>query len=86
MDEEVTIVYLNNSEKIIRFVSESNNVFNQRLNLLSLMEKDNISWKEAHKLSKIWYNIKFNGAKYNSDLYKKYLHYNEKLSNKKLSN
>jgi hypothetical protein len=79
MDEEVTIVYLNNQEKITKFFSESNLVFNQRIEIIRLMEKDNIKWKEAHKLSKIWYNIKFNNAKYNSDLYKKYLHY-ENLS------
>jgi hypothetical protein len=79
MDEEVTIVYLNNQEKLTKFFTESNLVFNQRIEIIRLMEKDNIKWKEAHKLSKIWYNIKFNNAKYNSDLYKKYLHY-ENLS------
>ena len=34
---------------------------------------------ESQKLSKIWYNIKFNGAKYNTELYKKYLHYDKLL-------
>ena len=79
MDEEVTIIYLNKSEKITKFVSESDKTFNKRLELIRLIEKDNLLWKEAHKLSKIWYNIKLNNAKYNSDLYKKYLHYDELL-------
>ena len=79
MDEEVSIIYLNKSEKITKFISESEKTFNQRVELVRLMEKDNLIWKEAHKLSKIWYNIKLNNAKYNSDLYKKYLHYDELL-------
>ena len=79
MDEEVTIIYLNKSEKMTKFISESNKTFNKRNELIRLMENDNLSWKEAHKLSKIWYNIKLNNAKYNSDLYKKYLHYDELL-------
>jgi len=79
MDEEVIIVYLDKSEKITKFISESETIFNKRIELIRLMEKDNILWKEAQKLSKIWYNIKFNGAKYNNELYKKYLHYDKLL-------
>ena len=79
MSEEITIMYLNKSEKMTKFVTESENTFNIRVELIKLMEKDNLPWKEAHKLSKIWYNIKLNNAKYNNDLYKKYLHYNKLL-------
>lgn len=79
MDEEMLIVYLNKSVKITKFITESNKTFNKRNELIFLMEKDNIPWKEAHKLSKIWYNIKLNNAKYSSDLYKKYLHYDKLL-------
>lgn len=77
--EEVTILYLNKSEKITKFISESEKTFNKRIQLIKLMEKDNILWKEAHKLSKIWYNIKLNNSKYDSELYKKYLHYDKLL-------
>ena len=69
--EEIPILYMNKSEKITKFVSESNKTFNQRLELIKLMEKDNIVWKETHKLSKIWYNIKLNNVKYNSEFYNK---------------
>ena len=79
MSEEITIIYLNKPEKMTKFVTESENTFNIRVELIKLMEKDNLPWKEAHKLSKIWYNIKLNNAKYNNDLYKKYLHYNKLL-------
>jgi hypothetical protein len=77
---EISIIYLNKSEKITKFISESEQTFNDRIELIKLMEKDNILWKEAHKLSKIWYNIKLNNAKYNTDLYKKYLYYNKLLN------
>ena len=79
MDEEVIIIYLDKSEKMTKFISESDTTFNKRIEVIRLMEKDNILWKEAQKLSKIWYNIKFNGAKYNTELYKKYLHYDKLL-------
>lgn len=79
MDEEVTIVYLNKSVKMTKFIPESDKTFNKRNELIRLMEKDNLSWKEAQKLSKIWYNIKLNNAKYNLDLYKKYLYYDKLL-------
>jgi hypothetical protein len=82
MNEEITIVYLDKSEKMTKFITESESIFNERVELIRLMEKDEISWKEAHKLSKIWYNIKLNNAKYNIDLYKKYLHYDELLQKK----
>jgi len=77
---EIPIIYLNKSEKITKFISESDQTFNNRIELIRLMEKDNILWKEAQKLSKIWYNIKLNNAKYNNELYKKYLHYNKLLN------
>jgi len=77
MVEEISITYLNKTEKITKFISESENIFNKRIKLIRLMEKDNILWKEAHKLSKIWYNIKINNTKYNVELYKKYLYYDK---------
>lgn len=79
MHKELPITYLNKLVNITKFTSESNYCFNKRIELIRLIEKDNIPWKEAHKLSKIWYNIKLNNAKYNSDLYKKYLHYDKLL-------
>ena len=49
MDEEVTIVYLNNEEKIIKYFSESKQVFNQRIDIIRLMEKDNTKIKNGFK-------------------------------------
>ena len=80
MNDEISIIYLNKSEKITKFIMESESTFNKRIELIRHIEKDNLPWKEAHKLSKIWYNIKINNAKYDSNLYKKYLHYDELLN------
>lgn len=76
MEEELNITYLNNSEKIIRFNSESNNRFNERLKIIKIFESKKLKWKEANKLSKIWYNIKYNKCKYSPNIYKLYIYYN----------
>jgi hypothetical protein len=85
MDQELSITYLNNNEKIIHYNSESKNRFNQRLSFIKILENNNITWKEANKLSKIWYNIKFNKCKYQPELYKKFIHYDKLLDASKIT-
>lgn len=82
MDEEILITYLNKSEKIIKFNSESNKRFNERIAFIRILETEHLPWKEANKLSKIWYNIKFKNMKYMQPLYKDFLHYNELFEKK----
>jgi hypothetical protein len=77
MDEEKTIKYLNNNESFVQYNYESNKRFNQRIKFIKILENNNIKWKDALKLSKIWYNIKFNGCKYMPTLYNQYLKYNK---------
>ena len=70
------IKYKNKDETIIQFMSESNEIFNSRLDILKKLEKDDIEWKEALKISKIYYNVKFKNCKYSNQVYflvKKYL-------------
>jgi hypothetical protein len=69
MDIELKIIYLNNQETIIKFCSESNKRFNQRIKLIKILENNNLKWKEAHKISKIWYNIIYNKCKYLQNIY-----------------
>lgn len=69
MDIELKIIYLNNQETIIKFCSESNKRFNQRVKLIKILENNNLKWKEAHKISKIWYNIIYNKCKYLQNIY-----------------
>lgn len=71
-----TIKYNNKDENIIQFFSESDEQFNYRLDLLKKLEEENIDWKEALKLSKIYFNVKFKNCKYTPQVYhmiKKYL-------------
>ena len=70
------IKYNNKDETIIKFLSESNENFNSRLEVIKKFEEDKLEWKEALKLSKIYSNIKFKKCKYSPQIYfsiKKYL-------------
>jgi len=79
MDEELTINYLNKNEKILKYNCESNKRYSDRLSFIKVLEKEKIKWKDAQKLSKIWYNIKFNKCKYLPQIYKQFVFYNSKL-------
>ena len=70
------ITYLNKEVEITQFLSESDEHFQARLDLLKKLEKDNINWKDANKLSKIFYNTKYKKCRYTPMVYnmiKKYL-------------
>jgi hypothetical protein len=63
------IIYENKSVDILQFISESENQFQQRLEYIKTIENKNIIWKEANRLSKVWYCIKFKKCKYSPELY-----------------
>ena len=63
------IKYLDINISIIQFLCESDEQFNSRLELIKKLEKKKIEWKQAEKLSKIYYNIKFKKCKYISIIY-----------------
>ena len=71
------IIYNNKKEELLRYYSESDKRLNERLKFIKILENDKLEWKEAHKLSKIWYNIKYNKCKYQPILYQQYLKYNK---------
>jgi hypothetical protein len=79
MDEEINITYQNKSEKIIKFNSESKKRFNERIKFIRVLENKNLKWKNAHKLSKIWYYIKYLNCQYPPNIYKLYLEFNKFL-------
>jgi hypothetical protein len=66
-----TIIYQNKEVKILQYLSESNNQFNQRLEFIKKLDNANTEWKEAQKLSKIWHNITFKKCRYPQELYNK---------------
>ena len=70
INNELEIIYLGKKENIIKFDSESDTRFLERLEFLKKLEQKKIVWKDANKYSKLWYNIKYNKVKYSADLYK----------------
>ena len=54
---------------IKQFIDESEYRFNLRLNFIKILEKKKYNLKETIKLSKLWYNIKFNKCKYDKEIY-----------------
>ena len=56
---EREIKYLGKNEKLIKFFSESEDVFEKRLGFIKKLEKDKIEFKLSEKYSKVWSNIKF---------------------------
>lgn len=64
-----TINYLNKNESIVKFFSESDEIFTDRIELLRKLEKENIPYKDALKLTKIYINVKYKKCKYSPSLY-----------------
>jgi hypothetical protein len=62
---------MNKSIKILQYLSESNNDFNKRKDFIKKLEDKNIDWKEAIKLSRIWYCTNIKNCKYSHDVYNK---------------
>lgn len=68
--------YNGKNENITQFLSESDEQFKVRLEMLKKLEEDKIEWKDALKFSKIYANVKFKNCKYSPLVYnliKKYL-------------
>lgn len=75
MDKEISITYNNKKELLSKLITESYNQFNQRIDYIHKLEKHNIVWKEAARLSVIWYCIKFLKCKYSESLNSKIISY-----------
>jgi len=70
------ITYLDKNESIVKFFSESDEIFNDRIELLTKLEKEKVPYKDALKLTKIYINVKYKKCKYSPQLYhsiKKYI-------------
>jgi hypothetical protein len=65
------ITYNNENIDIEIIMNETKAQFAERLKYIKKLEKANISWKEANRLSVIWYYIKYLNCKYNKTLYNK---------------
>jgi hypothetical protein len=72
-----TIKYKKHNVKILQYLSESNTQFNERLEYIKKLEKEDIDWKEATRLSRIWYCIKYKKCKYEPEVYHKVTKYDK---------
>jgi hypothetical protein len=63
------IKYLNKNVNITQYLCESDEQFNSRLELIKKLEEKKIEWKQAQKLSKLYYNIKFKKCRYSPIIY-----------------
>jgi len=71
-----TIKYLDEDVDIIQYLCESDEQFQSRIELIRKIEKSNVPWKDAHKISKIFYNVKYKKSRYTPMVYgmvRKYL-------------
>jgi len=66
-----TIKYQDKEVKVTQYLSESDEQFNNKLIIIKKLEEQNIPLKEANKLSKIWYNVKYKNCKYPRENYNK---------------
>ena len=60
---------MSDNKYFTKFISESDYEFQNRLLFIKKLENNNIDIKEAIRLSKIWYCIKYKKCKYPNEIY-----------------
>jgi hypothetical protein len=65
----INIDYMGKTEKVLSYLSETKIQFQKRLEYIKKLENNKINWKEANRLSKIWFCIKFKNCKYIPEVY-----------------
>ncbi len=71
------INYLGDTVEILKYESESENQFNSRLEFIKKLENKSVNWKEAQRLSKVWYGINYKQCKYQPGLYHTVMSYDK---------
>jgi hypothetical protein len=71
------INYMGNQVHVLQNLSESNNHFEKKLEYIKKLEKKELDWREANRLSKIWYCIKFKNCRYQPEVYHKVMSYDK---------
>lgn len=75
----IDINYMKQTIHILQYISESNEQFKKKLEFIKKMEKKEVDWRKAIRLSKIWYCIKYKKCKYAPEVYHEVMSY-DKLS------
>jgi hypothetical protein len=71
------INYMNQRVNVLQYLSESNEQFEKKLEYIKKMESKEVDWREANRLSKIWYCIKYKNCRYNPEVYHKVMSYDK---------
>ena len=79
METKIEFIFNTKKENLERLSSECSSRFNKRIKFIKLLESNNFIWKDAQKLSKIWYNIIYYKMKYNSSTYNQIIKFNKLL-------
>ena len=61
--------YLDKDVELTQYLCESDEQFKSRLEVIKKLEEKNTDWKQAQKLSKIYYNTKFKKCRYTPMVY-----------------
>jgi DNA-dependent RNA polymerase auxiliary subunit epsilon len=65
----IEIDYADQKVYVQQYLSESKSQFNKKLEFIKKMEGKNVDWREANKLSKLWYAIKYKQCRYQPEVY-----------------
>lgn len=79
------INYMGKPVTILQYLSESDRQFNEKLKYIQKLEKAGVEWKEANRLSKIWYGIKFLKCRYAPEVFNRVISF-EREKNKQEQN
>jgi hypothetical protein len=71
------ISYLGQQVHILQYICESNTQFNKKLEFIKKLEKKEVNWKEANRLSKVWFCINYKNCKYAPEIYHKVMSYDK---------
>jgi hypothetical protein len=71
------INYMEQSVHVLQNLSESNEQFEKKLDFIKKLEEKEVDWREANRLSKIWYCIKYRSCRYAPEVYHKVMSYDK---------
>ena len=63
------INYMGQPVHVLQYLSESNEQFEKKLEFIKKMEKKEVDWREANRISKTWYCIKYKSCRYAPEVY-----------------
>ena len=64
----IKIKYLKKNVEILKFQSESNNIFNKKIEFIKKLENHKVKWKYAIKITNLWEAIKYQKCKYTNSI------------------